>query len=948
MSSENDGHGTAELQERFRRLQAIYRLTVALSQADDLDEICNRALDGLEEALVGSSAGLLIKDQKAGADLQLHAWRGQREGWTTLVECVCALLSNEDTDALFIADVDAAAQVGPYHSVLRSQDIRAFAFIPLNYQQELLGGFVLRYDQPHPFSDEEITVSGALAGHMALALARAQDEQLLQAAYDQLERRVERRTAQLKDEILQRKNAEDRLRDESARVRLLQEIAAFANEADSFKKALHFTLNKVCEFANWPLGHVYAVRQENGEWMPTGRLWYCDDVDRYQTFCQEREQAPLDAVEEWLGSVQGSDDPDWLTRVTETGFAQIEPVHDSGIASSFAFPVIVNSEAVAVLEFFSTKAIEPEEDLLGAMQFVATQLARVIEREQAERQLERRAQQFAALHDVAQTVASTLDLETILERVLDRLRPLLDAEGVFILLYDGDEHLVFAAANEVGVGNLSGQRVLASRGVAGKVLQTGRVQWVYGDETAEQVYHELEQVAHYHPRAIMAAPLKLRDEIIGVIEAVHTDADAFGEEDIRIIETAANWTAIAIGNARLFQAQQEARRMAETLRAANSTLSQTLDLQTILDTLCDYAGELIGFERALVLLLQRDGTLRIRSRRGFDNIVLSTRPYNAREVPEFRHLLQEKTSVILEPTSGNGQETPAQPDVRPGPGESALAAPLFSGDRVVGILTLYSDKKTYTERHASLAEALAAQASVAIQNARLFAQVEAGQERLRHLSKQIVSAQEEERQRVSRELHDEAGQALTALKISLEMIKVNWDAIPQPVSRQLDEAITMTDQTMEQIRLLAHDLRPPVLDTFGLGASLEGIVRDFGRRTDLEIEFKGAPLSNLPEAATISFYRFVQEALTNIARHADATRVRVELRDDGDKIMVAVTDNGSGFHVEEKVNVEEPRGGIGLTGMQDRFDLLNGWVEIESAPGQGTRVAAYVPRREER
>ncbi|HSM56471.1 MAG TPA: GAF domain-containing protein [Candidatus Sulfomarinibacteraceae bacterium] len=945
MSSESDGRGESELKEQFRRLQVIYRMTVALSQADDLDQICNQALRGLEEALAGSRAGLLIRDREAGTGLQLYAWKGQRERWKALAECILSLISSENADAFFVADVDTNAQIGPYRSVIRSQGIRAFAFIPLHYQQQLLGGLILRYDDTHSFSDEEITVSGALAGHMALALARKQNEQLLKAARDEMEQRIERRTTQLKDEVLQRKRAEERLRNESARVRLLQEIAAFANEADNFNDALHFTLNKVCEFASWPLGHVYTISRVDGERLASGRLWYCDDVDRYHHFRQEREALSIDPIEGWLGDVQGSDDPDWLTTVTEKGVSHIDPAHESGIVSSFAFPVVVNAEVVAILEFFSTGPIEPESNLIAAMQFVATQLAHVVEREHAKRQLERRAQQFAALHDVAQTVASSLDLDTILERVLDTLRPLLDAEGVFILLYDGDEHLVFAAANEVGVGNLAGKRVLASKGVAGEVLRTGQVQWVYGDETAERVYHELEQVAHYHPRAIMAAPLKLRDELIGVIEAVHTDSGAFGKEDIRIMETAANWAAITIGNARLFQAQQEARRMAETLRAANSTLSQTLDLQTILDTLFNYASELIGFERALILLLHRDGRLRVRSSRGFDHVTLGIATYNVADLPEFERLLQEKASVILEGAGSHRPDT----DWRPKPGEMALAVPLLSGDRVVGILTLYNDNNAYTDRHATLAEALAAQASVAIQNARLFAQVQAGRERLRHLGKQVVSAQEEERQRVSRELHDEAGQALTALKISLEMIKVNWNhQMPQSVYRQLDEAIAMTDQTMEQIRLLAHDLRPPVLDTFGLGASLEGIVRDFGRRTDLEIEFKGAQLSNLPETATIAFYRFVQEALTNIARHADATKVQVELRDDSDKIMVAVTDNGSGFRVEEKVNVEGPRGGIGLAGMQDRFDLLNGWVEIESAPGQGTRVAAYVPRQEER
>lgn len=157
----------------------------------------------------------------------------------------------------------------------------------------------------------------------------------------------------------------------------------------------------------------------------------------------------------------------------------------------------------------------------------------------------------------------------------------------------------------------------------------------------------------------------------------------------------------------------------------------------------------------------------------------------------------------------------------------------------------------------------------------------------------------------------------------------------------------MTDQTMEQIRLLAHDLRPPVLDTFGLATSVEGLARDFGRRTRLNIDLQSEPLPNLSDAVAISFYRFVQETLTNVARHADASEVKIELRRDNDKILVCVTDDGKGFETEIVQNVTRERSGIGLMGMQDRFELLNGWVEIKSAPGQGTSVSAYVPYQED-
>lgn len=556
-----------------------------------------------------------------------------------------------------------------------------------------------------------------------------------------------------------------------------------------------------------------------------------------------------------------------------------------------------------------------------------------------------RAQQLNALHDMGQTVTATLDLEVVFDRVLEKLRPLLGAEGVFILLREDADRLVFAAANETGVGDLAGKRVAAADGIAGDVLRTAEVHWLHGEETLERIYHEIKEVAGYHPRAILAAPLKLHGELIGVLEAVHGQPDAFDVQDKTIIESAANWTAIAIGNARLFQAQQEARQTAETLRAANATLSETLDLPTVLETLLNYADELIGFDKALVLLAHRGERLRIEAWRGFEEADFRRLLLSLDDFPAFRRLFEERTCIVV----ANAGDDPEWTTLEEEPHTDAgwLVVPLVAGDRTIGAVALMRrEPHAYNERHITPAEGLAAQATIAIQNARLFAQVQTDQRRLRQLNRKVVKAQEEERQRVSRELHDEAGQALTALKINLEMIRNRWTDMPPSAKQQMEEAIAMTDQTMEQIRLLAHNLRPPILEAFGLTPSLEGLVRDFGRRTDLEIDFQGNSIPKLPEAVTISLYRFVQEALTNVARHAAAENVNVELRTGGDNITVAVTDDGTGFNVEETMAAAQQRDGIGLMGMQDRIELLNGWVEIESTPGQGTRAAAHVPYQE--
>lgn len=736
----------------------------------------------------------------------------------------------------------------------------------------------------------------------------------------------------------------------------------------------------------------------------------------------------------------------------------------------------------------------------------------ITSRKENEQKLIQRAQQLSALHEMGQTVAGSLDLEVVFNRVLETLRPLLNAEGVFVLLREGAETLVFAAANEVGVGSLAGQRVPATRGVAGDVIRTGELHWLRGDETLQRVYYELQEVAHYHPRAIIAAPMTIHGELIGVMEAVHSHPEAFGEDEKAMMETAANWVAIAIGNARqhgrlqhqfqesealatisralsqtldldrilqlivnsarelmpradwsifyflhenetrrlepvaiaglepsatdddavssatrillhsfapsepesttskpgevaelikhttedgalvaapvqgregligilsvqtstadgftgddqrllsmlgrqaamavdnarLFNDQQRARRAADTLRAANVALSQSLELPIVLDTLLDYARELIGFDYGLVLLARRDGALAVEAMHGLPSADDLSLAIEREAFSELSALIHGRAGLVLNQLPAGMRR--ALPSEIIDNSASWLIIPMLAADSPAGLLVLgHREPNAYGERRSRLGEGLAAQATIAIQNARLFAEVQSNQERLRQLSRQIVNAQEKERQRVSRELHDEAGQALTALKISLEMIVGSWPDIPEFVGDQMDEAIEMTDHTMEQIRLLAHDLRPPVLDTFGLSTSVEGLARDFGRRTGLQIKLNSEPLPDLPDAVAISFYRFVQEALTNVARHADATQVGIELRRDRDKIILSVEDNGRGFDVNEVIRASGNRAGIGLVGMQDRFELLKGWIEIDSEPEQGTTVRACVPHEE--
>jgi PAS domain S-box-containing protein len=272
---------------------------------------------------------------------------------------------------------------------------------------------------------------------------------------------------------------------------------------------------------------------------------------------------------------------------------------------------------------------------------------------------------------------------------------------------------------------------------------------------------------------------------------------------------------------------------------------------------------------------------------------------------------------------------------------NSIYAPLRVSGETHGLLGVASTG--LTEADVPAVTLFANQAGIAIENAQLLEQVSASRERLRRLAQQIVLAQEEERRRLSRALHDEAGQALTALKISLELIGQDLPVEFGSLRQRIGDAAALTDATMEQIRSLAQDLRPPALDALGLGPTLEGFCRDFARRTGLSIDYLGLELPVLPEAVNTCLYRFLQEALTNVAKHACANQVCVALRCDAKTVSLSVQDDGRGFDKGARLFVSGWPMGIGLLGMQERLESLGGRLEIESWPGQGTCLAAHLP-----
>ena len=226
---------------------------------------------------------------------------------------------------------------------------------------------------------------------------------------------------------------------------------------------------------------------------------------------------------------------------------------------------------------------------------------------------------------------------------------------------------------------------------------------------------------------------------------------------------------------------------------------------------------------------------------------------------------------------------------------------------------------------------------------RLLNQSRRMQEQLRQLSRQILSAQEEERKRISRELHDVIAQVLTSINVRLAVLKTEAAVNTKGLSRNIARTQKMVEKSVDLVHRFAYDLRPAVLDILGLIPALHSFMKGFAKETGVHVSLTAfAGVEQLSNVKRTALYRVAQEALTNVARHAQASRVEVNIQRLGKFVRMQIKDNGRSFQVEQVLRVGKSKR-MGLLSMRERAEMVGGHFSIESAAGKGTTVRVQLP-----
>jgi signal transduction histidine kinase len=543
---------------------------------------------------------------------------------------------------------------------------------------------------------------------------------------------------------------------------------------------------------------------------------------------------------------------------------------------------------------------------------------------------------FRRLIDVGSSLLSELDLEEVLKSVVEAAREVTGARYAALGVLDRERRELERFIN-VGIDEKT-QRQIGN-------LPRGR--GVLGELIREPVPLRLRNVnAHAHAygfppghppmHSFLGVPIAVRGETYGNLYMTEKQgAEEFDENDEQAAITLASWAGIAIENARLYtslserEAQvEQALRRAETSVDIARTVGGETDVERVLDLIVKRARALVD-ARALLVLLRRGDHLFVAAFAGAIDEDIGDLKVPI-EDSVFGAAMEDQVSQRLERGSPLSE---ARLREKIG-AETALVVPLLFRGRAVGTLVAIDREAggiEFDQEDLRLLQSFAASAATAVATAQT---VESDR-----LQQQVESA-EKERERWARELHDDALQGLAAIRISLATaLQGKGEDRAKRIEWAAEDTVARLEQQINELNRLINDLRPAPLERLGLAGALKALAEESSARGGLKVETE-IELDEEPDRDQERLiYRLVQEALTNVVKHASASSVNVTAKQSHGEICVSVRDDGEGF--------ESGAGGSGrgLAGMRERIELLGGRIEVDSEPGKGTEITARVPLR---
>lgn len=598
-------------------------------------------------------------------------------------------------------------------------------------------------------------------------------------------------------------------------------------------------------------------------------------------------------------------------------------------------------------------------------------------------ELKRTQEGLARLQQMTASFSATSMPKGILETALQACRDLMGAVGGYAsVLSPNADALNLMCSFGYDTTGLDARKTISLQWnmPTRAAIETKKAVWVTSQKELQDSFPEtLEHMRQsFEIHAIVVLPLVNDDAALGVIALCFDRDYHLIEAEKEMLQAMASQCAHALKRAQLYEAEQRARieadfaaKQADFMAETSRVLTVAFDLAERLQSTAKIAVPFLA-DWCTVNLIDKDGGITLaglahKSPEGYAFVKewAARFPLRINQNPSTWEPLRSGMSVLFSHITENEIEMftrnePEQVDWwMKAHVASMMVVPLVTQGRTIGAVKLVrcSAEQAYGPDDLARAEEWASRVAPLIDNARLYqelqafnksleervvertAQFKASRDQLRSLAARLQAAREEERSRIAREVHDVIGQYMTALKIGVSMLGKKIEEGSE-AHKKTKDLLALLDEAIRSVRRVATDLRPSILDDMGLVAALEWQLREFAMRSNLDYTFNcNIDELSLEPDKTTAIFRLVQESLTNVARHAQATHVELGVSVAQGQLIVQIKDDGRGISPEEVRGAKS----LGLVGMHERVHLIAGTLDISGAPGKGTTVTVAVP-----
>jgi signal transduction histidine kinase/DNA-binding response OmpR family regulator len=880
-----------------------------------------------------AKASILIVDDKPENLRFLTAVLSKRGYVVRTAECGSLALSSAQAEPpdlilldLRMEDIDGYTVCEQLKMGERTRDVPVIIISALDRLEDKVRAFSLGAVDyvTRPFRIEEVLAR--VGTHLAL---------------QNLQHQLRERNTQLEREIVKRTQAENQIRqyaDEQAALYTITSASTTSLDPDELLSTL--------------LEVVLSVTQADASWvlLPGSTL---DDLPRViawrgvpQAFVEAEGSAPLHACPICKPLLAGEGMPHNLIPMTDCPVVSDEILASLDLCQHIAVPLSTQDRVLGILKIAWCEPhtyTDADRSLLSA---VGQQVGLALQNAQLYQDA-RRLNQLELLNTITTAAVSSLELDTVLSHILELTKYALGATEGSILLTDQDtENLFFAVITADEARSLKGLRILLEQGIAGWVAKNGRVACVNDVHSDPRWYDGVDALTGFKTRSLLCAPLKHHGRVSGVIEFVNKQQGDFTEDDVSLVEAVASIASGAVENTHLYTAIRARANELAMLNTLGMALTSTLDPSAVAHVALSLIQRF--FKADGVALLQVDPqTHELRPAQALIGGMPVEIPIHLQpDKDSLEQMLNQRQPLLIKDAQSDPcwlSHANRYAEQQLGkPVRSAMAAPLSTPQNVLGVLLVgNTEPGAYTHQEVTTLLSIASTLAVALENARLYQAECTAREQLRDLTAYLQTAREEERAHIAREIHDELGQTLTALKFDLSWLTKRLPGDQPDLEKKAQVMSGLIDETIHTVRRVATELRPGLLDDLGLAAAIEWQAQEFAARTDIDCDLQLDDTSaSLDRDLTTAVFRIFQETLTNIARHAEATQVRVMLADGPGELILTVQDNGKGITEDQASDSKS----LGLIGMRERARARGGDITFEGTPDQGTTVTVRIPR----